>query len=94
MVVRPTWEVHPFLLTVVYSTSDDVAKEKFLDELLSISLNSQVQWVVLRDFNLIYEARDKNNLNLNRQLMGSFRRALDRCELFEFALQNHRYTLE
>jgi hypothetical protein len=92
MVVRPTWEVRRFLLTVVYGTSDDVVKEKFLDELLSISLNSQVQWVVLGDFNLIYKARDKNNLNLNRQLMGRFRRSLDMCELFEFALQNRRYT--
>jgi hypothetical protein len=44
------------------------------------------------DFNLIYEAHDKNNLNLNRRLMGQFRRTLDDYELLEFALQNSRYT--
>jgi hypothetical protein len=65
MIVQPTWEVSPFLLTVVYGPSEDAAKVEFLDELLSISPNSQVQWVVLGDFNLIYDARDKNNLNLN-----------------------------
>jgi hypothetical protein len=50
MIVWPTWEVSPFLLTVVYGPSEDAAKAEFLDELLSISPNSQVQWVVLGDF--------------------------------------------
>jgi hypothetical protein len=44
------------------------------------------------DFNLIYEAKDKNNLNPNRRLMGQFRHTLDRCELFEYALQNRNFT--
>jgi hypothetical protein len=45
-----------------------------------------------RHSELIYEARDKNNLNLNRRLMGQFRRSLDKWELIDFALQNRRYT--
>jgi hypothetical protein len=92
MMVRPAWEVSPFLLTVVYGPTDDVDKVELLTELLSVASVSQMQWVVLGDFNMIYEARDKSNLNLNRQLMGRFRLVLDRCELFEFALQNRRYT--
>lgn len=44
------------------------------------------------DFNLIYEARDKNNLNLNRRLMGRFKAAINRCELHELRLQNRRFT--
>jgi hypothetical protein len=92
MMVRSAWEVSPFLLTVVYGPTDDAEKMEFLNELLSVAPVSQTQWVVLRDFNMIYEARDKSNLNLNRHLMGRFRRALDRCELFEFALQNRKYT--
>jgi hypothetical protein len=91
MTIRPTWMTVPFLLTVFYGPSDDVDKPEFLSELLSIMPSNSVQWIVLGDFNLIYEARDKNNLNLNWQLMGRFRRTLDRCELSEFALQNHRY---
>jgi hypothetical protein len=54
--------------------------------------HSPTPWLVLGDFNLIYKARDKNNLNLNRQLMGKFRHALDDCELFEFSLQNRKFT--
>jgi hypothetical protein len=53
MIIRPTWEVSPFLRTVVYGPFEDVAKAEFLEELLSISPNSQMQWVVLGDFNLI-----------------------------------------
>jgi hypothetical protein len=44
------------------------------------------------DFNLIYEARDRNNFTLNCRLMGQFRRSLDKCELMEFSLQNQWYT--
>jgi hypothetical protein len=87
MVIRPTWEVSSFLFTVVYDPSEDSEKVAFLEELSSISPSSQMQWMVLGDFNLIYEARDKNNSNLNRQLMARVRHALDVCELLEFALQ-------
>jgi endonuclease/exonuclease/phosphatase family metal-dependent hydrolase len=47
---------------------------------------------VLGDFNLIYEVSNKNNLNLNRRLMGKFRVALNDCEIFEFALQDRKFT--
>jgi hypothetical protein len=77
---------------VVYGPTEDVDKVDFLNELSSVAPVSQMQWIVLGDFNMIYEARDKSNLNLSRQLMGRFRRALDRCKLFELALQNHKYT--
>lgn len=48
--------------------------------------------MIAGDSNLIYQASDKNKLNLNRRLMGKFRRTLDDCELMEIALQNRRYT--
>jgi hypothetical protein len=41
---------------------------------------------------LIYEARDKNNGNINRTLMRKFRQALDASELIELRLQNRCYT--
>jgi hypothetical protein len=71
---------------------EDVDKQSFLAELASIKPSILTLWIVMGDFNLIYEARDKNNLNLNRRLMGQFRRTLDDYELLEFALQNSRYT--
>ena len=48
--------------------------------------------MIIGDFNLIYQAADKSNLNLNRRMMGKFRRTLDNCELMEIALQNRKYT--
>lgn len=81
-----------FLLTVVYGPSTDVDKPRFLTELEVIKPADSVPWLCLGDFNLIYSAQDKNNLNLNRCFMGMFRRTLDQCELLEIALQNRKYT--
>jgi hypothetical protein len=57
-----------FLLSVVYGPSDD--KPLFLDELALLKPPAANPWIVLGDCNLIYEARDKNNLNLNHDFMG------------------------
>jgi hypothetical protein len=45
-----------FLITTVYEPTEDSQKIMFLDEL----------WLCLGDFNLIYETRDNNNININR----------------------------
>jgi hypothetical protein len=81
-----------FQLTIVYGPTDDSEKEAFLAQLPSSKPSASSSWIVLGDFNLIYEARDKNHLNLNRRLMGRFSHVLDSCELFEFALQNRKFT--
>lgn len=81
-----------FLLTTCYGPADDRRKEEFLQEMLSLKPVAGLPWLILGDFNLIYKASDKNNLNLNRRLMGKFRAALDQCELMEICLQNRRYT--
>jgi hypothetical protein len=81
-----------FLLTTCYGPADDGRKDEFLAELQTIRPPHSIAWMIIGDFNLIYQASDKNNLNLNRRLMGKFRRALDNCELMEIALQNRRYT--
>ena len=44
------------------------------------------------DFNLIYQARDKNNRNLNLRRMRQFRAAFSFCELREIHLQNRKFT--
>jgi exonuclease III len=82
----------PFLLTTCYGPADDSHKEEFLAELRSIKPTANIPWMIIGDFNLIYQAADKSNLNLNRRLMGKFRRALDDCELMELSLQNRKYT--
>jgi endonuclease/exonuclease/phosphatase family metal-dependent hydrolase len=46
----------------------------------------------LGDFNIIYQAADKNNLNLNLRLRGLFRNVLNDCLLKEIPLQNRKFT--
>lgn len=81
-----------FILTTVYGPTEDRYKLDFLEELRSIKPPAGSPWVCLGDFNLIYEAKDKSNLNLNRRLMGQFRAALDTCELLEISLHNRKFT--
>lgn len=65
-----------FFLTTCYGPADDRRKEEFLQEMRAIKPAVHTPWLILGDFNLIYKASDKNNLNLNRRLMGKFRAAL------------------
>jgi hypothetical protein len=41
---------------------------------------------------LIYQAEDKNNSNLNRRLMGSFKAVIDDLGLKEISLNGRRFT--
>lgn len=81
-----------YTLSTCYGPVDDRCKEEFLHEMLSSKPTAGMPWLIMGDFNLIYKASDKNNLNLNRRLMGKFRAALDTCELMETCLQNWRFT--
>jgi hypothetical protein len=92
MDIKLKWFDASFKVTTVYGPTDDDGKIRFLEELASLRPSSSISWLLLGDFNLIYEARDKNNQNLDRRLMGRFRCTLDRCELLELALQNWKYT--
>lgn len=81
-----------FWISSVYGPADDARKEDFLRE-LSLSAPPLIDpWLINGDFNLIYEARDKNNANLNRRLMGRFRTAIDAKGLKEIRCKNRRYT--
>ncbi|KAE8811018.1 hypothetical protein D1007_12167 [Hordeum vulgare] len=81
-----------FWLSTVYGPADDARKDRFLSELSRSAPPAAEPWLINEDFNLIYEARDKNNLNLNRRLMGRFRSALDTTGLREIRCNNRRYT--
>jgi len=54
-----------FLLTSVYGPSEDIDKPRFLEELLACAPATSIPWLCLGDFNLISDARDKNNNNIN-----------------------------
>ena len=48
--------------------------------------------MICRDFNLILRDEDKNSGNVNRWMMGRFRRAINDLVLKEIYLNGHRYT--
>jgi hypothetical protein len=49
-------------------------------------------WVLCGDFNLIYQAQDKNNDCLSRRMMGRFRHFLNDLELDELHLHGCLFT--
>ena len=58
--------------TSVYGPQADVEKVAFLQELRDVRALCSGPWIMAGDFNLIYQAEDKNNTNLDRAMMGRF----------------------
>ena len=81
-------------LTVVYGLQAQEGKLLFLQELRDIrDLHPGAHaWVVPGDFNLILDVADKSNDNINRRMMGWFRRVLGDLDLKELYLNGRRYT--
>jgi hypothetical protein len=61
----------------VYEPQDNQAKIQFFQELRDVRAQCTGSWMVAGDFNLIYRDEDKNNSNLNRAMMGRFRKGID-----------------
>uniref|UniRef100_A0ACD5UR25 Uncharacterized protein n=1 Tax=Avena sativa TaxID=4498 RepID=A0ACD5UR25_AVESA len=82
-----------FKITMVYGPSNDADKRNFLDEAIAAKpTDDDTKWLILGHFNLMYQAVDKNNGNVNLCLMGQFRQALNSCQLKELRLLNRKYT--
>jgi exonuclease III len=79
-------------LTCVYGPQGNDAKIQFLQELRDIHAACPGAWMVAGDFNLIYKDEDKNNSNLNRAMMGRFRKLINDLALKELPLHGHKYT--
>jgi exonuclease III len=79
-------------LTCVYGPQDNQEKIQFLQELRDIRSQCTGPWVVAGDFNLIYRDEDKNNSNLNRAMMGRFRRWINDMAVTELPLHGRKFT--
>jgi hypothetical protein len=79
-------------LTVVYGPQGNNNKIAFLQELRSIRAVCMEPWLLGGDFNLIYKEDDKNNTNLNRAMMGRFRKFIDDMAIKEIPLHGQKYT--
>jgi hypothetical protein len=82
----------PWWLTVVYSPQGNDNKIAFLQELRSVRGQCAGSWLVGGDFNLIYKDEDKNNTNLDRPMMGRFRRFIDDVAVKVIPLHGRKFT--
>jgi hypothetical protein len=58
-------------LTAVYEPQGGTEKMQFLGKMRWIKHSVSEKWLIIWDFNMILQARDKSNANLNRWLMRS-----------------------
>lgn len=79
-------------LTCVYGPQENQEKILFLQELRDIRAQCIGPWMVAGDFNLIYREADKNNSNLNRAMMGRFKRWINDMALYELPLHGRKFT--
>ena len=70
-----------FWITTVYGPTDDTQKDSFLAEIAATAPSTVEPWMINGDFNMIYQVADKNNANINRRMIGKFRRAIDQAGL-------------
>lgn len=70
----------------------DAHKLLFLEEMHTIHAACPGPRLIAGDFNLIYRATDKNNTNIDRALMGRFRRTLNQLQLKQIELIGRRFT--
>jgi endonuclease/exonuclease/phosphatase family metal-dependent hydrolase len=71
---------------------DSCGEAHFHQELKNLASQRWEKWLVLGDFNLFYQASDKNNRNLNRHLMVAFKSAFDSLLLKEIRLNGRCFT--
>jgi endonuclease/exonuclease/phosphatase family metal-dependent hydrolase len=81
-----------FWFAGVYGPHQDNLKQEFLQELRDVRSNCTCPWVVAGDFNQIYSLEDKNDNNINRALLGRFRRFVNDMDLNEIPLVGRKYT--
>jgi exonuclease III len=85
-------EGDPWWFTGVYGPQSEVLKIQFLEELCLVRQACTSPWIVGGNFNLIYQAADKNNSNLDREMMGRFCRFINDVELYEIPLLRGKFT--
>jgi len=90
--LRSVEENNEWWLTVVYGPQRDQEKLEFLREIRAVHTTVSDKWLVLGDFNLILDARDKSNSNLNRRMMAAFRDTVQALELKELNLTGRKFT--
>jgi exonuclease III len=85
-----TWS--SWWLSCVYAPQGNHEKIQFLQDLRLIRTHCSGPWLVVGDFNMILSDEDKSNSNVDRAMMGRFRRWKDDLALLELPLIGRRFT--
>jgi hypothetical protein len=80
------------IVTRVYGPHGDLEKKIFIKDLINLKQAALPNWLMFRDFNLIYKIQDKSNDMLDHSRMLKFRRALDHLEMNEIDLLGRKFT--
>jgi hypothetical protein len=79
-------------LSCVYAPQGNHEKIQFLQDLRLIRTLCSGPWLVVGDYNMILSDGDKSNSNVDRAMMGRFRRWKDDLALLELPLIGRRFT--
>jgi len=79
-------------LSCVYGPQGNDNKVLFIQELRAVRTACPGPWLLLGDFNLIASVEEKNSGNINKAMMGRFRRLISDLELKDLPLLGRKYT--
>lgn len=81
-----------WLLTNIYAPCTYVGKREFLDWFSDIQMPQEINWLVVRDFNLCQSPDDRNRPGGDINEMLLFNEAISRLGLVELPLKGRRFT--
>lgn len=79
-------------LSCVYAPQGNQEKNHFLQDLRTIRTHCSGPWLAVGDFNMVLSNEDRKKPNLDRAMMGRFRRWKDDLALLELPLVGRKYT--
>lgn len=82
----------PWIISMVYGPTVDERKAAFLEEISYIRSIVSSPWLIIGDFNLIKNPKDKNNCRVDNRWMARFRAALNSASLKEIPLIGRNYN--
>jgi hypothetical protein len=80
------------MVTNVYAPTDHDQKLPFLQEIQTIQPPSNTPWILLGDFNLMWNSTDKNNPSFRQDEADAFNDAIHNLALIELPLTDRLYT--
>lgn len=80
------------MLTIVYAPCTYRGKRDFLNWFKAIQLPEEVDWLVIRDINLMRRPEDRNKEGADVQVMFLFNEAISALGLVEIPLLGRQFT--